>query len=204
MLKTRLNRFIVIAFLLFLSACEDKKLYEEARKSAEARAGYKDAKWGMSPNEVKKALSMRVIEENSTSDGDYYVAFDKVRCWFYRNRFYHAEYEPLLRDGDTEGFRAVVYALEEKFGSGRELKNQVDARLGTPLLIYLWEDELTKIKLRMLDPESFAKYGGGVFPSSTLKVIYESKELTGEKEDEESQKEHSKMEKRKESIKDDL
>lgn len=249
MLKTRLKLFIIIACLLFLSACGDKKLYKEAqesfekgdyekakvsatalknqypnskyasqtqeilqkvdsieaekqkeqKKQAEVRAGYKDAKWGMSPDEVKKALSMRVIREDKD-----FIAFDKVRCWFYKNRFYHAQYEPKLHDGDQKGFQAVVNALEEKFGSGKELKNQVDALLKTPLLVYLWEDELTTIRLWMWDPESWYKSGGDIFPSSTLSVIYESKELKAEKENEESQQEYSKMEKRKESIKDDL
>lgn len=215
MLKTRLKLFIIIAFLLFFSARCDSGLHKEAQESSEKmaeeqkkqaleRSGYKDAKWGMSPEEVKKALRMNMITESKSSDGDYYIVFDKVDCWFYKNQFYQAEYKPNLHDDDTEGFRAVVDALEEKYGGGKALENKIDAVSGIPLLIFLWEDKVTKIKLRMLDPESFAKYGGRVFPSSTLKVIYESKELRAKKEDEESQKEHNKMEKRKESIKDDL
>lgn len=171
---------------------------EETRKRSLERAGYKEAKWGMSPKKVKKALNMKIV-----SEGNDYINFGKVTCWFFKNKFYRAIYDPKLGDNNTKDYEAVLRALVEKYGGGRELKDKVDAFSRIPLLVYLWEDEFTEIKLRMFNPEIWSK-SSDIFPSSTLIIIYESKEIRNEKEIEESQKERSKIEEGSRSMKSDL
>jgi hypothetical protein len=141
--------------------------------------GYKEAKWGMSPDKVKEVLvSATVSSEDKTDDGDTYIAFtigdDKeLTCYFYENQLYCAQYKPIKHDGDDKGAQAVLIGLTKKYGQGKYLEGYADS-IGMPLVLVEWNDGVTEIRLKMMDQKSLINMGMNTYPSSTLEVRYTS------------------------------
>lgn len=83
--------------------------------------GYKEAKWGMSPSQVKQALKLDVKEQVGHS-GAYkqsdYVRFKLqgpllIECWFFHGKLYRVKYPFFSSDQKTSDARNV---LEKKYG----------------------------------------------------------------------------------------
>lgn len=145
--------------------------------------GYKNAKWGMSPTQVKNVLKGEIIdsgERDFISYIEYNIGAGKtLKCWFYKNRFYQVWYTPGLKDDDEEGAKAVLMALTKKYGPGKILKGDVDS-LGFPKLTIIWDDGITEIKYRMYhpDPSKYPREWRHLSrKSSSLWVSYANKKI---------------------------
>lgn len=160
---------------------------ESAGKANINNTGFRGAKWGMAPEEVKAALGAKVNEE-SEKNGDRFISFDlgegkKVACWFYDNRFYHATYSPAVKEGSVQAFTEFLARLTGEHGDGStEITGQTDPTTFMPLFMVKWEDDTSTVTMRMADPEAYAKYQGDVYPSATIMVLYESKVIRKGKE----------------------
>jgi hypothetical protein len=177
--------------------------------------GYKDAKWGMTKGQVKSILSATIESQSSepNDEGDTSVIFNlgknkKLKAFFYNNKFYHAEFEPGLGDDDENSVDAIITGLANKYGKGQIVRNMVDGALGLALRVVVWNDGITKITLRMHDPEQYAKQGYDIYPSSTLKVLYESIKIKDDKKKEQEKKQNRDNEEQKQKtlkrVQDDL
>jgi len=163
--------------------------FSQTQKIGRLGNGYKGAKWGMSPQKVKDVLqNLTLKNEDKSSGGDTYLTFTvgdskELTCWFYQNKLYYVQFEPISEDGDDKGVQAVLIALNKKYGTGKNLTGYVGGLLRVPLFLVVWDDGISEIKLRMWDPkEVFAKLGYGTYPSSTLKILYTSKKIKSLKE----------------------
>lgn len=146
--------------------------------------GYKNAKWGMPPSQVKKVLSGKI-----TSSGAHYIRYDmgerkKLTCRFYKNQLYYVLYEPGLPPDDMKGVKAVVSVLERKYGQYVPCKfsDSYVSGYGIPHLVWIWDDGITRIEVVMEKPTRFFPC-----PSSTLDVRYTCKRIETIKEREEKQ-----------------
>jgi hypothetical protein len=141
--------------------------------------GYRDAKWGMSLDEVKKLLGGRLDYETRLQNIEKTLRLDlgkgrEVTCLFYNDQFFQAIYKPVTADNDQQAAEAVLDGLNRKYGPGKDEEGFSD-KDGKPLKIVTWNDGISKIELRMRDPkppEKVVDQQSWVYPSSTLAVIY--------------------------------
>lgn len=167
-------------------------------------SGYKNAKWGMSPTQVKNVLKGEII-----ASGDNYIEYNigagkTLKCWFHKNQFYCAYYRPKLKDDDELGAKAVLRALTEKYGTGRILKGDVDY-FGLPKLTIIWDDGITEIKYRMYDPDpsKYPREWRHLYRSSSdLSVTYTNKKIRDNiNREEKAEKERRKEERLRQKMK---
>ncbi len=148
--------------------------------------GYKDAKWGMSSNEVKKLRLGKIEYETRLPKVEKTLRYDlgegkKLVCYFDHDQFYHASYSPVAQDGDLETAQAVLAGLRRKYGPGKVADNFVDGQ-NRPLIVVTWNDGVTQIELRMPDPASYGAKAAKPYPSSAVMVIYTGIELNARNE----------------------
>lgn len=115
--------------------------------------GYKQAKWGMSPEQVKKALTGDLALHSAPPEKDQTLFFDlgegqKLVCNFFQGRFYQAAYSPIARDGNQKAAELILTGLEMKYGPGKEHDQYVDGQ-NRPLRVVKWNDGISQIELRM-------------------------------------------------------
>ncbi|MBI5240170.1 MAG: hypothetical protein HY926_06835 [Elusimicrobia bacterium] len=143
--------------------------------------GYKDAKWGMSPAEVKKRIPARVDYETRQPKVEKTLILSlgegrKLSCFFENDRFFQAIYQPVAVDGEPTAAEAVVSGLSKKYGPGKEEDGFTDKE-GKPLRLVTWNDGITKIEFRMRAPRPSGKnpnLAAEPYPSSTVTVLYTS------------------------------
>jgi hypothetical protein len=155
-----------------------------AQEAGRLGGGYRDAKWGLDPEQVRPLIQGKPGALQTAPDGDTSLAFQleggrKLTLWFYRQRLYSAVYQPLPKDGDEQGARALLAALRRKYGEGSVRSGYVDTR-GAPLLIVAWDDGTTEIQNQMRQPPAAVK--PAAYPSASVKVVYRSISLTAERE----------------------
>jgi hypothetical protein len=155
-----------------------------AEATAPLGGGYRAAKWGMSPDEARAALHGQAQPPETAEDGDTSVAVGlasgrRVTLWFFDERLYLAVYEPALEDGDEPGARAVLQALQNRYGAGRPLSGFVDTK-GAELSVVAWDDGETEILYQMRRPSPKGRPAKQA--SSSLKVVYRSRPLAAERD----------------------
>jgi hypothetical protein len=152
-----------------------------AEESGRLGGGYKDAKWGMSPAEVKKRLPARVDYETRQAKIEKTLILSlgegrKLTCLFEGDKFYQAIYQPVPADDDPTAAEAVLSGLHKKYGPGKEEDGFTD-KAGRPLRLMTWNDGISKIEFRMRAPRTPEKSLGlkpEPYPSSTVAVLYTS------------------------------
>jgi hypothetical protein len=151
--------------------------------------GYQNAKWGMTVDQVKSALISNRIKANievNTSDGDKAVRFiidgqKELTCFFYNNKFYHAEYDPKLKAHEEDVARAILNEMITKYGNGRTYRGTNNIGL----IYYVtteWEDIETKIIYQIHDKQVMMYYvAGSVIVAYTCKAIEAQKDADKER-----------------------
>ena len=184
-------------------------------ESGRLGGGYKDAKWGMSPAEVKKAVPARVDYETRQPKVEKTVIFSlgegrKLTCLFEGERFYQAIYQPVPADDEPAAAEAVLSGLSQKYGPGKEEDSYTDKE-GRPLRLVTWNDGVSKIEFRMRSPrpnEKSLEFKPEPYPSSTVAVLYTSIALSARRslrqEDERRRAEELKRQQRIKDIQGDL
>jgi hypothetical protein len=171
--------------------------------------GYKQTKWGMSPEQVKEAMGLTAssianedassIDASCKEGGD--VSYD-----FRDGKLQEVVYSPGLNDGNKEGVLAMIQILEEKYGTP-DLGQGVNG-LGYPVDIRKWSDGETDIIFTVWqeNPELYSAGDdigaqvdpGHYYPSSTVIVHYRSTKLYVDKDDAASRE---KVQREKEALK---
>jgi len=156
---------------------------EEARKKAEEEAfrhrlgnGYRGAEWGYAFAEVKHALGGEVLREADESAALKFEGGTEAVCFFEEGGLSAVEFDPNLRDADSDGFDAIRDVLVEKYGDYEVVENMAiqthdmwgNPNPARPARMMRWEDDDTKLSLYVLKYE-------GRWGYSTTKVKYESK-----------------------------
>ena len=223
----KMRRILVLGFLmvsgssLFLGCGEKEKpkgvadldvskgnIRNGSGPDGDLGGGYKNAKWGMSPIQVKNVLKGEIIdsgERDFISYIEYNIGAGKtLKCWFYKNRFYQVWYNPRLKDDDELGAEAVLRALTKKYGTGKILKGAVTF-LGLPRLTIIWDDGITEIEYTMYDPDPYrypSEWRHLYRKSSSLWVSYTNKKIQDNiNREEKAKKEHLKEEKLRQKMK---
>lgn len=121
-----------------------KNILKEKNKNR-LGGGYKNAKWGMNPQEVKKALGLKVIGGSSNILNFKPNLSKGLDCYFTNNQLYKVEYNPQI---DSSRDLDIFYqALIKKYGTPREKPNMFkeSAFLRVPIKYYEWNDDYTQI-----------------------------------------------------------
>jgi hypothetical protein len=165
--------------------------------------GYKNAKWGMSKEDVIAALALPVVDSSSNTivfRGDI-----KIVCSFSDYGLYLVKVEPSC--SNRTDFEAILSHMESKYGVATRRTDMVDGRIGFPLIYCIWDDEVTKIILSMIDPSSNGYRDAGFSDSEafeSLKISYSSLEFENQKGIKAQQEEQKKLEEAKKKVSSDL
>jgi len=174
---------------------------EEVRKKAEEEAyrhrlgnGYRDAKWGDALAKVKEVLGGGISGEGTESLTLEFEGGTEAVCFFEEGGLSAVEFNPDLKDRDSDGFDAIRDVLVEKYGDYEVVKNMTiqthdmwgNPNPARPARMMRWEDDDTKLSLYVLKYE-------GRWAYSTTTVKYESKEaIKAAQEREQEQEEERK------------
>jgi len=159
--------------------------------------GYKGIKWGVTRKEVVQGLKMNPASAKNDELVFKYDYFDEKKercktliCKFYENRFYEAVFNPGLPEDDTEGVKAILVSLLDKYGSTNPVGGYEETT-GIQNVTYTcrkWEDGETRIVMRIYTPDQYyfksilSWTSLGLFPSNSLSVTYTSMSIINELE----------------------
>lgn len=154
---------------------------QPAAKAAGLGGGYKEAKWGMSPAEVKAAFKAKLEFESKARGDDKFLDYDlgegrKVTLQFDQDKFYRAIYKPLVEDGDAKTAETVLAGLRKKYGQGKSFEGtDGDNRA---IVMVEWTDGASKILFVMPDLGADEWKGDQAkFPKGKAVVTYSSAKL---------------------------
>ena len=161
-----------------------------SEKTGRLGGGYREARWGMSPAEVKQALAENLEFETRLPQVEKILKYDlgegrKLVCRFDHEQFYRAEYHPIAADGEEVVSEAVLSGLQKKYGPGQQVEGFTD-REGRPLRIFKWNDGVSEIELRMPPetPKGQEKTDdkSKIYASSTIMITYTGLEINAKRE----------------------
>lgn len=183
-----------------------------AVKTGRLGGGYKDAKWGMSPDAVRRALPGTPDYETRSPGPEKTMIYDlgegrKLVCSFLHEQFYRAVYTPIPGDGDFDGANMVFSGLERKFGPGKELRGYLNAE-NRPLRVVKWNDGISEIEFRMADWQAPEWKEEKSFPGKSVLVMYTNIPLSLKRErlkaEEKKRQEKDQLQNKAQKIENDL
>ena len=121
--------------------------------------GYKGAKWGMPPEEVKNILKdsgdypYSVFDQSDPQYGYILIFFEekpgdrqeRINCYFYDDQLYGVKYIPYGYTGRDEN--NILKTMKQKYGNPKSIFNSKDG-FGFPIKAYEWNNNTTKISLQ--------------------------------------------------------
>ncbi len=107
--------------------------------------GYQNAKWGMSPLEVKQALGLQVIKSSGNTLNFQQNMNKGVDCYYNNNQLYKVEYNPTINS--SRDLDIFYQSLVRKYGTPLEKPNMYygSTSFRIPIKYYEWTDDYTQI-----------------------------------------------------------
>lgn len=148
--------------------------------------GYKGAKWGMSPEEVKSALKnsgdypYSVFDQSEQGYGYRLIFYEekpgdrqeRINCFFDDDKLYGIKYIPYGYTGKGEEY--ILKEMKEKYGKPNKDYKGRDG-FGFPVKVYEWNDGKTKISLQAKKTSSFSTQVDVYYFSVKLKKVFDKK-----------------------------